>query len=88
MSDVPEVDVRVDLHSVDDTGYVWAFADRIQQPTAAVPGAVVIAGNRTLRSLAQVVDFADEPAGRVVHLRVLDGDVVAFAHQRKLARAS
>jgi hypothetical protein len=44
------------------------FETCAQQLAFVVPGAVVIAGN--LRSLAQVVDFAEEPAGRVVYLCV------------------
>lgn len=79
------IDVRVDIHSIDDTGYVWAFTSRIMRPHYVQVGAVVIAGNATARSLAQVVDVVDEPSGAIVHLRLLDGNVDAFEQQRELA---
>jgi hypothetical protein len=39
------------------------------------PGAIVVAGDEDAPAVAEVVDIVDKPAGRVVHLRILPGQL-------------
>lgn len=83
------IDIRVDLHAEDETGYVWAFLRRANNPSVIQPGNTVIAGNSGARTLAEVVDIVDGPTDKIVHLRLLDGSVKAFeASRAKLHHAS
>jgi hypothetical protein len=39
------------------------------------PGAIVVAGDEDAPAVAEVVDIVDKPAGRIVHLRILPGQL-------------
>ncbi len=62
----------VDVHQVDETGFVWAVLDSADAPARVRPGAVIVAGDAAEPFLARVVDVSDGPGGRsVVHLDVI-----------------
>jgi len=71
-----ELDLIVDLNTMDDTGLPWAFLDDAIHPTRLVPGAYVIVGSGEVRAVAQVIDVDND----IVHARPLRGSVAANAH--------
>jgi hypothetical protein len=71
-----ELDLPVDLNTMDDTGLPWAFFDQAVHPERLVPGAHVVVGSGSVRAVAQVVDVK----GGIVHVRPLHGSVAANAH--------
>ena len=44
MSELPEIDLLIDLSTMDDTGLPWAFLDDAPHPEKVVPGAYIVAG--------------------------------------------
>ena len=46
-----ELDLIVDLNTMDDTGLPWAFLDDAINPTRLVPGAYVIVGSGQVRAV-------------------------------------
>ncbi|MGH8993311.1 MAG: hypothetical protein ACRDZ7_17520 [Acidimicrobiia bacterium] len=71
-----ELDLMVDLNTMDDTGLPWAFFDDALHPERLVPGAHIIAGSGVVRAVAQVIDVVDG----IVHVRPLRGSVASNAH--------
>ena len=71
-----ELDLVVDLNTMDDTGLPWAFLDHAIQPSRLVPGAYVIVGSGEVRAVAQVIDVDND----IVHVRPLRGSVASNAH--------
>ncbi len=71
-----ETSVRIslpaDVNQVDDTGYVWAFADTAAERDRIHPDALIVAGDEVEPFLARVVDIVTAPSGReIVHLDVI-----------------
>jgi hypothetical protein len=71
-----QLDLVVDLNTMDDTGLPWAFLDDAIHPTRLVPGAYVIVGSGEVRAVAQVMDVDND----IVHVRPLRGSVASNAH--------
>jgi hypothetical protein len=71
-----QLDLVVDLNTVDDTGLPWAFLDDAINPSRLVPGAHVIVGSGEVRAVAQVIDVDND----LVHVRPLRGSVASNAH--------
>lgn len=71
-----QLDVVVDLNTMDDTGLPWAFLDEAIRPGRLVPGAYVIVGSGEVRAVAQVIDVDND----IVHVRPLRGSVASNAH--------
>lgn len=67
------VDISADLNDEDDTGYVWTFLDEALDPSAIVPGALVVAGDEETAAVCQVIDLSPAGDGTIVHLRILPG---------------
>ncbi|MGH9041750.1 MAG: hypothetical protein ACRDZ3_16145 [Acidimicrobiia bacterium] len=76
MSQQIELDLIVDLNTMDDTGLPWAFLDDAIHPSRLVPGAYVIVGSGDVRAVAQVIDVDND----IVHVRPLRGSVASNAH--------
>jgi hypothetical protein len=72
---VVRVDITCDLVDEDETGHVWAFLRDARDTALIEPGAIVVAGDEDAPAVAEVVDVVDKPAGRVVHLRILPGQL-------------
>jgi hypothetical protein len=69
------VDITCDLMDEDETGHVWAFLRDARDQALVQPGAIVVARDEDAPAVAEVVDFVDKPAGQVVHLRILSGQL-------------
>ena len=41
----PDVDLVIDLNTMDDTGLPWAFLDAAPDPSRIVPGAYILGGS-------------------------------------------
>lgn len=80
-----ELDLEIDLNSMDETGLPWAFIDEAPDPSQLVPGAWLMVGEGEVRAVAQVVDCD----GAIVHVRPLldsvDDHLDLLAHRPRLA---
>lgn len=77
MTTAVEVDLRIDLNTMDETGLPWTFLDQAADPTIIVPGRHILVGSGLARAVALVTDVTDEG---VVHVRPLKGSVASHAH--------
>lgn len=71
-----DVDLPVDLNTMDDTGLPWAFLDEAPDPTRVRPGHHLLVGSGAARAIALVIDITDG----IVHLQPLRGSVSANIH--------
>lgn len=71
-----ELDLVVDLNTMDDSGLPWAFLDRALYPERIQPGAYVVVGAGSGRAIARVVDVTDG----IVHVDPLRGSLATNAH--------
>jgi hypothetical protein len=71
-----QLDLVVDLNTMDDTGLPWTFLDEAIHPNRLVPGAYIIVGSGDVRAVAQVIDVDND----IVHVRPLRGSVASNAH--------
>jgi hypothetical protein len=71
-----DLDLVVDLNTMDDTGLPWAFLDDALRPERVVPGEYVVVGSGVVRAVAPVVDVAD----CIVHVWPLRGPVAKHRH--------
>ncbi len=76
MSDIDEVDLRVDLNTEDDTGLPWAFLRDGRDPALVHEGAWLIVGSGRTRAVAQVASVD----GDLVWVRPLPGTVSQYRH--------
>jgi len=83
------VTLPADVAQVDQTGYVWAFLDRAEEPDRVEPGVLIVSGDEEEPFLARVIDIVDGPNGRqVVHLDVVgvpEQAIEELRHSRLLA---
>lgn len=77
MATAVEVDLRIDLQTMDETGLPWAFFDEAKDPSRIVPGAHLVAGSGTVRAVVVVVDVTDDG---IVHVCDVPGSVQDNAH--------
>jgi hypothetical protein len=70
------LDLVIDLNTMDDSGLPWAFLDAAVDRTRIVPGNHIIVGSGQVRAVAVVVDID----GDVVHVRPLRGPVSRHRH--------
>ena len=82
MDPLPQLDLVVDLNTMDDTGLPWAFIDDAIHRDRVTPGAHILVGSGEVRAVAQVVDVSDG----IVHVRPLRGSVARNAHLLGAAR--
>jgi hypothetical protein len=71
-----DLDLVVDLNTMDDTGLPWAFLDDALRPERVVPGEYLVVGSGAVRAVASVVDVVDG----IVHVRPLSGPVSKHRH--------
>ena len=84
MAEPYDIELLVDLNTMDDTGLPWAFLDQAPDPGLIVAGAHIVVGSGAVRAVATVVDND----GEVVHVRPLRGAVSEHAHLLTSRRAS
>ena len=68
-----QVDLRIDLSTMDETGLSWAFLDEAPDPSVIVPSHHVVLGSGAAVAVAVVVDITDDS---VVHVQPTLGPVV------------
>jgi hypothetical protein len=76
VSDIDEVDLRVDLNTEDDTGFPWTLLRLARDPSLAREGAWLIVGSDCTRAMAQVAQIE----GDMVWVRPLPGPVSQYRH--------
>ena len=79
MTSTDNIDLPVDLNTIDDTGLPWAFLDQAPDQGGVQVGRFIVVGSGAARAVAQVVDIEDG----IVHVRPLAGSVAS--HARLLA---
>ena len=77
MATAVDVDLRIDLQTMDETGLPWTFLDEAPDPSRIVPGRHIVAGSGAAVAVAVVVDITDEG---IVHVHPLSGSVASNAH--------
>lgn len=85
MTTATQVDLRIDLNTMDETGLPWAFLDEAPDPSAIVPGSHIVVGSGEAIAVAVVVDITDDG---VVHVQPMRGSVASNAHFLDGDRAS
>ena len=70
-----EIDLVVDLNTMDETGFPWAFLDAAPHPDRVVPGAYIVVGSGAARAVGRVLDVT----GGIVHVQPLRGSVTSNA---------
>ena len=83
MATAVDVDLRVDLQTMDETGLPWTFLDQARDPSRIVPGCHIVAGSGA--AVAVVVDVTDEG---IVHVHPLPGSVASNSHLLERAPAT
>jgi hypothetical protein len=80
------VDLEVDFHNEDATGFIWQWLSEARDPSVVVPEAIIVVGDDDARAMARVVDQVSSEEGDYVHLQVLPGLVEDY--QQAVHRAS
>jgi hypothetical protein len=75
MKPAVQVDLPVDLNTIDDTGLPWAFLDGATDPATIQVGRFIVVGPGAARAVAHVVEINDG----IVHVRPLAGSVASHA---------
>ena len=79
MSTIVDIELPLDLNSMDETGLPWMFLDRASDPSRVVPGRHIVVGSGDAVAVAVVVDVGSGVDG-IVHVRPLRGSVEFNAH--------
>ena len=80
---MPTLDLRADLNAEDDEGRWWSLLRDAVEPTAVVPGAVLVAGTERFWSVVRIEQVDDDGQ---VHFVPVPADDPAAA--RLLARSA
>jgi hypothetical protein len=77
-TDAVVVDLEVDFHNEDETGYVWTWLSEARDPSVIVPDQIVVVGDDDAIAMARIVDLVEHQNGTVVHVDVLPGTVDSY----------
>jgi hypothetical protein len=80
------VDLEVDFHNEDETGYLWTWLSEAREPSMIAPERIVVVGDDDAIAMARVVDLIASENGTIVHVEVLPGSVAEYFEA--VARAS
>ena len=69
------VDLEVDFHNEDETGYIWTWLSEARDPSMIGPERIVVVGDDDAIAMARVVDLIGRENGTIVHLEILPGTV-------------
>lgn len=72
------VDLEVDFHNEDETGYVWTWLSEARDPSLITPDRIVVVGDDDALAMARVVDLVEHENGTIVHIDVLPGTVDGY----------
>ena len=83
------VDLDVDFHNEDGTGYIWAWLSEARDPSVIVPGAAIVVADGNALAMASVVDLVAHENGTIVHVDLLPVTVDAYlASADRIARTA
>jgi len=82
------VDLEVDFHNEDQTGYLWTWLTEARDPSLIVPNRIVVVGDEDALAMARVVDLIEHENGTIVHVDVLPGTVDAYLEAAARATGS
>lgn len=74
-----DVDLPLDLNTMDETGLPWTFLDRASDPSRIIPGRHIVVGSGAAVAVALVVDVGVGDDA-LVHVQPLRGSVEFNAH--------
>jgi hypothetical protein len=74
------VDLEVDFHNEDETGYVWTWLSEARDPSVITPKRIVVVGDDDAIAMARVVDLVKHEKGTIVNVETLSG------HRRRVLR--
>lgn len=69
------VDLEVDFHNEDKTGYLWTWLSEARDPSIITPDRIVVVGDDDALAMARIVDLIPHEHGTIVHVDVLPGTV-------------
>lgn len=72
-----EVDLIADLNAEDDDGLGWSTLADARVPERIIPGAMVLAGNRSAQAVVRIIAVDEDGQ---VHFTVLPGSVAKNRH--------
>jgi len=70
LTDAVDVDLPIDLTTMDKTGLSWTFLDQAPNPSLIIPGRHIVVGSGAAVSVPIEVDTTDEG---IVHVQPLSG---------------
>jgi len=74
-TDFVDVDLEVDFHSVDETGYLWTRLSDARDPSLIKPGVVLVIADGEALAMGRIVDLFEVDGKTFVHVEVLPGTV-------------
>lgn len=69
------VDLEVDFHNEDETGYLWTWLSEARDPSIITPDRIVIVGDDEALAMARIIDLITHEHDTIVHVDVLPGTV-------------
>ena len=69
------VDLEVDFHNEDETGYLWTWLSEARDPSSITPDRIVVVGDDDALAMARIVDLITHDHDTIVHVGVLPGTV-------------
>ena len=72
------VDLEVDFHNEDETGYLWTWLSEDRDPSVIAPERIVVVGDDDAIAMARVVDLVEHENGTIVHVEILPGTVAEY----------
>lgn len=72
------VDLDVDFHNEDGTGYIWTWLSEARDPSVIIPGAVIVVADGDSLAMASVIDLVAHDNGTIVHIDLLPITVDAY----------
>jgi hypothetical protein len=72
------VDLDVDFHNEDETGYIWTWLSEARDPSMIAPERIVVVGDDDAIAMARVVDLVEHENGTIVHLEILPGTFAEY----------
>lgn len=82
------VDIEVDVHNEDETGYIWAWRSQARDPDLVQPERILVTGDDDAIAMARVVDLVEHPNGTIMHLGLLPGTVGEYVEAVERAAAT
>lgn len=74
-TDAVAVDLDVDFHNEDGTGYIWTWLSEARDPGVIRSGAIVVVADDEDLAMARIIDTVEHENGTIVHVDILPGTV-------------